>query len=90
MRCVFGDPKKAPPPLERLSPKEAASYVWKAEGSFVDELIQSMAPHMDDSLLSELKAKIRAHDPSASENVEMQLRKSLIWSETHSIFWPFC
>ncbi|CAI9759959.1 unnamed protein product [Fraxinus pennsylvanica] len=45
MRCVFGDPKKAPPPLERLSPEAAVSYVWKGESSVVEELIQCMAPH---------------------------------------------
>lgn len=79
MRCVFGDPKKAPPPLERLSSREAALYIWNGEGSFVEELIQSIAPHMDDSLLSEFRASIQAHDPSTSEDVEMELRKSLIW-----------
>lgn len=79
MRCVFGDPKKAPPPLERLAPREAALYIWNGEGSFIEDLIQSIAPHMDDSLLSEFKASVKAHDPSTSENVEMALRKSLLW-----------
>ncbi|KAG8386975.1 hypothetical protein BUALT_Bualt03G0204500 [Buddleja alternifolia] len=79
MRCVFGDPKKAPPPLERLSPEAAVSYLWKGEGSFVEELIQCMAPHMDDVTLRDLKAKIRAHDPSCSDDIEMELRKSLFW-----------
>lgn len=79
MRCVFGDPKSAPPPLERLSPEAAVSYLWKGEGSFVDELIQCMGPHMDDVMLRDLKAKIHAHDPSASDDVEMGLKKSLLW-----------
>ncbi|KAI3465654.1 hypothetical protein Pfo_022317 [Paulownia fortunei] len=79
MRCVFGDPKRAPPPLERLSPEAAVSYLWKGEGSFVEELIQCMAPHMEDVILRDLKAKIRAHDPSGSDNIEMKLRKSLLW-----------
>ncbi|CAL5399383.1 unnamed protein product [Camellia sinensis] len=79
MRCVFGDPKKAPPPLERLSPVAAVSFLWKAEGSLVDELIQCMAPHMDDSMLNDLKSKIRAHDPSGSDDIQKELRRSLIW-----------
>ncbi|KAL3647172.1 hypothetical protein CASFOL_008140 [Castilleja foliolosa] len=79
MRCVFGDPKKAPPPLERLVPEEAASYIWKGDGSFVEELIECMAPHIDDVALRDLKAKINAHDPSCSDNIEMKLRKSLLW-----------
>ncbi|XP_022845527.1 histone-lysine N-methyltransferase ATXR3-like [Olea europaea var. sylvestris] len=79
MRCVFGDPKKAPPPLERLSPEAAVSYVWKGESSVVEELIQCMAPHMEDGMLRDLKAKVRAHDPSGSGDLEMELRKSLLW-----------
>ncbi|KAK4437322.1 Histone-lysine N-methyltransferase ATXR3 [Sesamum alatum] len=79
MRCVFGDPKKAPPPLERLSPEEAVSYLWKGEGSLVEELIQCMAPHMEDVTLRDLKAKIHAHDPSGYDDTEMKLRKSLLW-----------
>ncbi|XP_073279990.1 histone-lysine N-methyltransferase ATXR3-like [Primulina huaijiensis] len=79
MRCVFGDPKKAPPPLERLNPESAVSYIWKGEGSFVEELIQGMAPHLDDVLLRDIKAKIRAHDPSGSDDIRMELRESLLW-----------
>ncbi|CAL5342484.1 unnamed protein product [Camellia sinensis] len=79
MRCVFGDPKKAPPPLERLSPEAAVSFLWKGEESLVDELIQCMAPHTDDDLLNDLKSKIRAHDPSSSDDIQKELRKSLIW-----------
>lgn len=79
MRCVFGDPKKAPPPLERLRPEAAVSYLWKGEGSFVEELIQCMAPHTEDATLRDLKARIHAHDPSGSDDSEMKLRKSLLW-----------
>jgi hypothetical protein len=79
MRCNFGDPKKAPPPLEKLTPEESVSHIWKGEGSLIEELIQCMAPHMDDSLLKELKSNIRAHDPSGSDNIQKDLRKSLIW-----------
>ncbi|CAL5338569.1 unnamed protein product [Camellia sinensis] len=79
MRCVFGDPKKAPPPLERLSLEAAVSFLWKAEGSLVDELIQCMAPHMDDSMLNDLKSKIRAHDPSGFDDIQKELQRSLIW-----------
>ncbi|KAK4486863.1 hypothetical protein RD792_006171 [Penstemon davidsonii] len=79
MRCVFGDPKNAPPPLERLTPEAAVSYLWKGEGSFVEELIQCMTPHMEDDILWDLKAKINAHDPSDSDDIESELRKSLLW-----------
>ena len=79
MRCVFGDPKKAPPPLERLSPEEAVSYVWKGEGSIVEELLHCMAPYMEDSMLNDLRSSIRSHDPSGSDDVQRALRKSLLW-----------
>ena len=79
MRCVFGDPNKAPPPLERLSPEAAVSYLWKGDGSLVDDIIQCIAPHMDDSMLNDLKCKIGAHDPSDSDDIPKELRKSLIW-----------
>lgn len=79
MRRVYDDPKEAPPPLERLSPQETASFLWKGEGSFVDELIQCIAPYTDDSTLKELKSKIRAHDPSGSDDIQKGLRKSLRW-----------
>ncbi|KAL6535026.1 hypothetical protein OROMI_026400 [Orobanche minor] len=68
MRCVFSDPKEAPPPLERLSPEAAASYIWKGYGSFVEELIECMTPHTEDVALWELKAQIHAHDPSCSND----------------------
>ncbi|XP_047944061.1 histone-lysine N-methyltransferase ATXR3-like [Salvia hispanica] len=79
MRCVFGDPKNAPPPLERLSPEEAASFLWRGEGSLVEELIQSMTPHIEDAILKDLKVKINAHDPCGSDNPETKLRRSLLW-----------
>lgn len=79
MRCVFGDPKKAPPLLERLSPEEAVSFVWKGEGSFVEELIQCIAPYLEDRSLNDLRSSIRAHDPSGSDDLQRELRKSLIW-----------
>lgn len=79
MRCIFGDPKKAPPPLEKLSPEDAASFLWNGEGSLVEELLQSMAPHMEDGMLNDLKSKIHARDPISSDNVVKELRKSLLW-----------
>ncbi|MFS8024584.1 putative [histone H3]-lysine(4) N-trimethyltransferase chromatin remodeling SET family [Helianthus anomalus] len=79
MTNVFGDPKRAPPLLERLSPKEVVSHIWKGEGSFVEELIQCIAPHLEDGHLSEVRSSIRAHDPSSSDDVLGALRKSLIW-----------
>ncbi|GAB4859487.1 hypothetical protein Ancab_010954 [Ancistrocladus abbreviatus] len=79
LRCVFGDPKKAPPPLRKLSPKEMVSLLWKGEGSFVEELLECIAPHVEDSMLDVLRSKICSHDPSGSEDVEKELRKSLLW-----------
>lgn len=79
MKKVFGDPKEAPPLVEKLTPKEVISFIWKGEGSFVDELIQSIAPHMEDGHLTELRSSIRSHDPSSSDDIQTALRKSLLW-----------
>lgn len=79
MRCVFGDPKKAPPPVEKLSPEETVSFLWKGEGSLVEELLQCMAPHVEEDVLNDFKSKIHAHDPSGSEDIQRELRKSLLW-----------
>nr|ACF81895.1 unknown [Zea mays] len=79
MRCIFGDPKNAPPPLVRLSGKSLVSAIWKGDSSIVAELIQSMEPHVEEEVLSDLKAKIRAHDPSESEDIEGGIRNSLLW-----------
>uniref|UniRef100_A0A803QK07 SET domain-containing protein n=1 Tax=Cannabis sativa TaxID=3483 RepID=A0A803QK07_CANSA len=79
MRCVFGDPKKAPPPLERLSPEETVSFLWKGEGSLVDELLESLAPHVDGEKLDDLKCKVHVHDPIGSEDFERDLKRSLLW-----------
>ncbi|WOK96446.1 histone-lysine N-methyltransferase ATXR3-like isoform X1 [Canna indica] len=79
MRCVFGDPKKAPPPIEKLTGEGMISVLWKGEGSLVEDLLHSMAPHVEAGLLSDLKSKIQAHDPSGSDNIECELRKSLLW-----------
>ncbi|XVE92871.1 hypothetical protein REPUB_Repub01dG0140900 [Reevesia pubescens] len=79
MRCVFGDPKKAPPLIERLSPEEAVSFLWKGEGSLVEELLQCMASHVEDDMLNDLRSKIQAHDPSGSDNIRKELQKSFLW-----------
>nr|DAD29234.1 TPA_asm: hypothetical protein HUJ06_030702 [Nelumbo nucifera] len=79
MRSVFGDPNKAPPPLEKLSPEAVVSVLWKGEGSLVEELVQCMAPHMEEGLLNDLKEKIREHDPSGSVDLRRELQKSFLW-----------
>ncbi|KAL9243849.1 hypothetical protein vseg_017688 [Gypsophila vaccaria] len=79
LRCVFGDPKIAPPPLQKLSPEEMVSVLWNGEGSVVGELLASMASHVDNREVHDLKLKIRAHDPSNSDNVEKEIRRSLLW-----------
>lgn len=80
LRCVFGNPKEAPPPLQKLSPGEMVSVLWNGEGSLVDQLLECIAPHIiDDRILQDLKSKIRAHSPSNSGNNEKDLRKSLLW-----------
>ncbi|KAG9454280.1 hypothetical protein H6P81_007184 [Aristolochia fimbriata] len=79
MRRVFGDPKLAPPPLEKLSPEALVSVLWKGEGSLVEELLQCMAPHMEDDILHELRSKIHAHDPTGSGDLQREIRKSLLW-----------
>ncbi|KAL6543513.1 hypothetical protein OROHE_010135 [Orobanche hederae] len=79
MRCIFNDPKEAAHPLERLSPEATTFYIWKGDGSFVEELIECMTPYTEDVSLRELKAKIHAYDPSCSNDTEMKPRKSLLW-----------
>ncbi|OVA11647.1 SET domain [Macleaya cordata] len=79
MRCVFVDAKKAPPPLEKLTSEEIVSALWKGEGSLVEELLQCMAPHVEEDLLNDLKSKIHAHDPSGSDDLQRELQKSLLW-----------
>ncbi|XP_042477330.1 histone-lysine N-methyltransferase ATXR3-like isoform X2 [Macadamia integrifolia] len=79
MRSLFGDPKKAPPPLKKLNPEEVVSVLWKGEGSLVEELLQCMAPHVEDDLLNALKSKIDLHDPSGSDDLRTALKKSLLW-----------
>lgn len=79
MRHVFGDPKNAPPPLERLAPEETVSYVWNGDGSLVDELLQSLSPHVEEGILNELRSKIHAHDPSGSVDILKELQRSLLW-----------
>lgn len=79
MKTVFGDPKRAPPLLEKLTPKEVVSFIWKGEGSLVDELMQCIGPQMEDGYLNELRSNIRARDPSSSDDIQGSLRKSLIW-----------
>lgn len=79
MRCAFKDTKKAPPPIEKLSAEGMVSVLWKGEGSLVDDLLHSMAPHVEPNVLSDLKSKIQVHDPSGSDNIESAIRKSLLW-----------
>jgi len=79
MRCIFGDPRKAPPPLEKLSPEATVSFLWKGEGSFVEELLKCIAPHIEEDILKDLKLKIHNHDPSNSVDIQKELRKSLLW-----------
>ncbi|KAK4769853.1 hypothetical protein SAY87_030385 [Trapa incisa] len=79
MTCAFSDPKKAPPPLERLNPEEAVSFLWSGEGSLVEELFDCITPHSDADILNELKSKINEHDPSGSDDLQMALKRSLLW-----------
>jgi [histone H3]-lysine4 N-trimethyltransferase ATXR3 len=79
MRCIFGEAKNAPPPMVRLTGKSLVSAIWKGDNSIVAELLQSMEPHVEEEVLSDLKAKIRAHDPSDCEDVEGAIRNSLLW-----------
>ncbi|XP_054815408.1 histone-lysine N-methyltransferase ATXR3 isoform X2 [Prosopis cineraria] len=79
MRCIFGDPRKAPPPLEKLSPEAAVSLLWKGEESFVEELLQCLTPHVEEDTLNDLKLKIHSHDPSGSGDIQKELQKSLLW-----------
>lgn len=79
MRKLYGDAKKAPPPLERLTGEEMVSALWKGEGSLVSDMLESMEPHMDPDLFSELKSNICTHDPSGSDDPSRSLRYCLLW-----------
>ncbi|KAF9679070.1 hypothetical protein SADUNF_Sadunf07G0101800 [Salix dunnii] len=79
MRCIFGDPKQAPHPLEKLSPEETVSLLWKGDGSLADELLQCMSPYMDADILNDLRSRIHARDPSDSDDIQKALQKSLLW-----------
>ncbi|WZZ65557.1 hypothetical protein YC2023_076927 [Brassica napus] len=79
MRRVFGDPKNAPPPLERLTPEETVSLLWNGDGSLVEDLLQCLSPHVEEGIVDELRYKIRAHDPSGSADVLEELQRSLLW-----------
>ncbi|KAJ4912312.1 Histone-lysine N-methyltransferase ATXR3 [Raphanus sativus] len=79
MRRVFGDPKNAPPPLEKLTPEETVSFLWNGDGSLVEELLQCLSPHVEVGIVDKLRSKIRAHDPSGSADVLKDLQRSLLW-----------
>ncbi|KAJ1698179.1 hypothetical protein LUZ63_006691 [Rhynchospora breviuscula] len=79
MRKLYGDAKKAPPPLERLTGEEMVSALWNGEGSLVNDMLESMEPHMDSDLLSELKSKICARNPSGADDPYRDLRRCLLW-----------
>ncbi|KAF9589653.1 hypothetical protein IFM89_026787 [Coptis chinensis] len=79
MRCIYHDPKKAPPPLKKLNPEEVVSVLWKGEGSLVEELLECMVPHTEESLLNDLRSKIHGHDPSGSDDLMGELQNSLLW-----------
>ncbi|KAL0874150.1 hypothetical protein Bca101_023855 [Brassica carinata] len=79
MRRVFGDPKNAPPPLEKLTPEETVTFLWNGDGSLVEELLQCLSPHVEEGIVDELRSKIRAHDPSGSADVLRDLQRSLLW-----------
>ncbi|XP_020232383.1 histone-lysine N-methyltransferase ATXR3 isoform X1 [Cajanus cajan] len=79
MRCIFGDPLKAPPPLEKLSPEAVVSFLWKGEDSFVEELLQCLATHVEESTLNDLKSKINARDHSSPGDIQKEVQKSLLW-----------
>ncbi|KAM7267509.1 hypothetical protein ACFE04_009675 [Oxalis oulophora] len=78
IKCVFGHPKNAPPPLEKLSPEEVVSNIWKGEGSPLEQLLQCISPHMKEDVLNNLKSNFLAHDPFGSHDFERELQKSLL------------
>ncbi|KAK7847673.1 histone-lysine n-methyltransferase atxr3 [Quercus suber] len=69
MRCIFLLPKGSNTPSgEALSP-----VAIKEEGSFVKEVLQCIAPHVEEGILNDLKSKIHAHDPSGSNDIQKSL-----------------
>ena len=47
MRCIFGDPKNAPPPMVRWGGKRLVSVIWKRDSGNGAELLQWMGHHVD-------------------------------------------
>ena len=58
---------------EALSPVAIVSLPWKEEGSFVKEVLQCIAPHVEEGILNDLKSKIHAHDPLGSNEIQKSL-----------------
>ncbi|XP_078428561.1 SET domain protein 2 [Wolffia australiana] len=78
MRCAFGDPKKAPPPLERLTPEELVTAIWTGKDSLVEELLGTLASHLQSLVVDDLRSKVAAHTPSGPD-LHSNLKKSLLW-----------
>lgn len=76
LRKLYGESKEGPPPLRLLTGGELVHKIWVGEGSVINSLFKSMAPHQDKSVLHELYRRVRAHDPGHSLKA---LRKSLLW-----------
>lgn len=45
----------------------------------MEELLQCIAPHVEYDLLNDLNSKIQAHNPSGSDDLLGELKKSLLW-----------
>ncbi|KAL0306944.1 UNVERIFIED_CONTAM: Histone-lysine N-methyltransferase ATXR3 [Sesamum radiatum] len=71
MRCVFGDPKKAPPPLQRLSPEEAVSYLWKGRGVIGGGTYPVHGSSYGGCHFERPQGQVHAHDPSGYDDTEM-------------------
>uniref|UniRef100_A0A6N2MM71 ATXR3 C-terminal domain-containing protein n=1 Tax=Salix viminalis TaxID=40686 RepID=A0A6N2MM71_SALVM len=86
MRCIFGDPKQAPPPLEKLAPEETVSFLWKGNGPLADELLQRMSPYMDADILNDLRSKVRARDPSDSDDIQKECTSEVFIVVSSSLY----
>ncbi|KAK9133618.1 hypothetical protein Scep_013146 [Stephania cephalantha] len=69
----------APPPLKKLNPEAIVSSIWKGEGSFVEEILQCMTPHVGEDVLNKLKYKIDSHDPSAFDDDYKTVTSPLVY-----------
>ncbi|KAL3697909.1 hypothetical protein R1sor_011985 [Riccia sorocarpa] len=73
---LYREPSAAPPPVRKLDPREMVQWIWKKQNSVVNELVQSLAPHLKSEALMEFKAAIGRNSPNDNG---VNLHMALLW-----------